>query len=268
MVDPIKHKAKEEAQNKSSASSTSTSAFGQVLPPAKLMERIHAKIADADGDESVLTRKEKKVLEQHRRATEAAEAEALAAKDPLRYFTLSELQSSSGDGHANLKDVVIESFTIHAGKKCLFQNSQLRLIEGSRYGLVGPNGYGKTTVLRFLAERRLPIPEHISCLHVEQEVQASHRSALATVLAADTERAALAAELERVECMLDPVTAQVSCSCGAWQYILFTVAVGRNTKNDEGCFSFCTTAMAHLRIRLTTVMCTYVCRCVDQSLCS
>ena len=78
-----------------------------------------------------------------------------------------------------------------------------------RYGLVGPNGYGKTTVLRFLAERRLPIPEHMSCLHVEQEVKASHLSALATVLAADTERAGLAPQLERVHCMLDPITAQV-----------------------------------------------------------
>ena len=95
-----------------------------------------------------------------------------------------------------------------------------------RYGLVGPNGYGKTTVLRFLAERRLPVPDHISCLHVEQEVPASHRSALSTVLAADTQRAALAADLERIQCMLDSVTAEVSdtsligCVCGRHDFHL------------------------------------------------
>lgn len=145
--------------------------FAVAKPPKKSIQRILAKLADSDGDQSILSRKEKKVYEQHLRAKAAAEAEELAAKDPLRYFTLSDLQSSSGAGHANVNDVVIESFTIHAGKNCLFFQSPLRLISGSRYGLVGPNGYGKTTVLRFLAERKLPIPEHISCLHVEQEVR-------------------------------------------------------------------------------------------------
>jgi len=202
----IRLQAKEAAK---SGKTTGTPAFAPALPPAKLMERIMKKLAESDGDESVLTRKEKKSLEQHRRATEAAEAEALAAQDPLRYFSLSDLESSSGDGHANLKDVVIECFTIHAGKKCLFHNSTLKLVSGRRYGLVGPNGHGKTTVLRFLATRKLPIPANMTCLHVEQEVSASHLSALATVLAADEQRAKLAAELERVHCQLDAVTAEV-----------------------------------------------------------
>ena len=128
-----------------------------------------AKLAEADGNESVLTRKEKKVLDQHRRALKAAEAEALAAKDPLRNFTLSGVVSSSATQHTG-KDIIIETFTVHAGKTCLFSESPLRLVEGNRYGLVGPNGHGKTTLLRFLAERRLPIPQHVSSLHVEQEV--------------------------------------------------------------------------------------------------
>ena len=41
---------------------------------------------------------------------------------------------------------------------------------GRRYGLIGRNGIGKTTLLRMLAQRALRIAAHISVLHVEQEV--------------------------------------------------------------------------------------------------
>ena len=39
-----------------------------------------------------------------------------------------------------------------------------------RYGFVGRNGLGKTTLLRMISEKQLLIPSHISVLHVEQEV--------------------------------------------------------------------------------------------------
>ena len=39
-----------------------------------------------------------------------------------------------------------------------------------RYGFVGRNGLGKTTLLRMISEKQLMIPSHISVLHVEQEV--------------------------------------------------------------------------------------------------
>jgi hypothetical protein len=42
----------------------------------------------------------------------------------------------------------------------------------ARYGLVGRNGTGKTTLLRHLAQRQLKgIPDNCQILHVEQEVR-------------------------------------------------------------------------------------------------
>lgn len=59
---------------------------------------------------------------------------------------------------------------------------------GRRYGLVGRNGLGKTTLLRMVSNRQLHIPSHISVLHVEQEVVGDDTPALESVLQCDTVR--------------------------------------------------------------------------------
>lgn len=75
--------------------------------------------------------------------------------------------------------------------RVLLQNANLLLSYGRRYGLVGRNGLGKTTLLRMIAERQLQIPSHISVLHVEQEVVGDDTPAVESVLECDTERTRL-----------------------------------------------------------------------------
>ena len=65
-----------------------------------------------------------------------------------------------------------------------------------RYGLVGPNGHGKTTLLRHIGTRSLQIPPNIDVLYCEQEVIATDDSALQTVLMADVKRTELLKEEE------------------------------------------------------------------------
>ena len=66
-------------------------------------------------------------------------------------------------------DVVVQGFSIAAPAKALLTNASLRLASGRRYGLLGPNGRGKSTLLRFLSTRRLPVPAGVDVLLVEQE---------------------------------------------------------------------------------------------------
>ena len=49
--------------------------------------------------------------------------------------------------------------------------ASLTLAHGRRYGLIGRNGVGKSTLLRHIAMREVPIPSHITILFVEQEVR-------------------------------------------------------------------------------------------------
>ena len=64
-----------------------------------------------------------------------------------------------------------------------------RLAFGRRYGLVGKNGVGKTTLLKHMAAFDIEgFPRHHRVLHVKQEVKASAESVLQVVLNSDVER--------------------------------------------------------------------------------
>uniref|UniRef100_A0A5K1U882 ATP-binding cassette sub-family F member 3 n=1 Tax=Macaca mulatta TaxID=9544 RepID=A0A5K1U882_MACMU len=70
----------------------------------------------------------------------------------------------------------------------LLAGADVNLAWGRRYGLVGRNGLGKTTLLKMLATRSLRVPAHISLLHVEQEVAGDDTPALQSVLESDSVR--------------------------------------------------------------------------------
>lgn len=66
-----------------------------------------------------------------------------------------------------------------------FVGADLLLAGGRRYGLVGRNGLGKTTLLKMISLKQLQIPSHISILHVEQEVVGDETIAIDSVLECD-----------------------------------------------------------------------------------
>lgn len=68
--------------------------------------------------------------------------------------------------------------TIRAKGKELLTNTNCTIAAGRRYGLAGPNGRGKTTLLKLMARRQIPVPENIDVLLVEQEVVGTQESAL------------------------------------------------------------------------------------------
>jgi len=92
------------------------------------------------------------------------------------------------------KDLNIENFDIHYGSKCILMNADLSLSFGRRYGLIGKNGIGKSTLLRAIAWRELKFPEHLTVFNVEQEIQGDDTPALQSVLECDKVRTELIKE--------------------------------------------------------------------------
>ena len=62
----------------------------------------------------------------------------------------------------------VHNLTIRAKGKVLLESTMLTVTAGRRYGLVGPNGMGKSTLLRMIARRQVPVPETLDVLLVEQ----------------------------------------------------------------------------------------------------
>ncbi|XP_038215567.1 ATP-binding cassette sub-family F member 3 [Zerene cesonia] len=121
------------------------------------------------------------------------DAKVPVAAPVLQTATASQVTSKKDNkleakGTNRTQDIRIENFDIAYGDRVLLQGADLVLAFGRRYGLVGRNGLGKTTLLRMISAKQLKIPSHISVLHVEQEVVGDDTIALQSVLECDTVR--------------------------------------------------------------------------------
>jgi ATP-binding cassette subfamily F protein 3 len=86
------------------------------------------------------------------------------------YMQVNPLQLGA-DAATKSKDIKVDGIDVSIGGKRILLDTNLTLAYGRRYGLVGQNGIGKSTLLRALSRREIAIPTHISILHVEQEVR-------------------------------------------------------------------------------------------------
>jgi len=103
------------------------------------------------------------------------------------FMAINPLQMGS-DSSSKSKDIKIDSIDISIAGKRILTDTNLTLAYSRRYGLVGQNGIGKSTLLRALSRREVAIPTHISILHVQQEITGDDTPALQAVLDADVWR--------------------------------------------------------------------------------
>ncbi|QDZ23211.1 ABC transporter [Chloropicon primus] len=145
--------------------------------------------------------KERAKLERRKRRQEELREKELEEHKKQVQMMLDE-QSGGGEGEAAMPTIVrnqggppivdlkLEQLSVDVGGKELIENCQLTLIKGRRYGLVGRNGTGKTSLLRHLCKENAVkgIPRNCQILHVAQEVKGEDTTVLESVLDCDTER--------------------------------------------------------------------------------
>jgi ATP-binding cassette, subfamily F, member 1 len=159
----------------------------------------------ADG-KKLSNKERKKLLKDREKEVREAEYEVAATKASKEgaQFACSQTAVSDQDQQwQNALDITIPNFSISAAGKILFKDAALGIAHGRRYGLVGPNGRGKSTLLKMIASGDLKIPPRVDFLYVEQEVEADDTPAVDAVLRADTKRWSLMAEERKLMAALD-----------------------------------------------------------------
>ncbi len=158
------------------------------------------KIIQSQVDQKKLEKAEAKLKlkadkrEQNDLTASSSTATDISLSQPTASQMISRKDVKADEGSSRVKDIKIENFDIAFGDKVLLKSADITLAYGRRYGLVGRNGIGKSTLLKLISSRSLFIPRHISILHVEQEVTGDDKTALEAVLEADVKRSQLLEE--------------------------------------------------------------------------
>ncbi|KAF3761437.1 P-loop containing nucleoside triphosphate hydrolase protein [Cryphonectria parasitica EP155] len=162
------------------------------------LEAANARKVESKVDRKKLEKAERKIAaKQQKKTFKTVEYEAsrlLDQPDSTQsyeefYMAVNPLQSVGSGGKS--KDIKIDNIDVSIGGQRILTDTTFTLAYGHRYGLVGNNGVGKSTLLRALSRREVPIPTHISILHVEQEITGDDTPAIQAVLDADVWRKVL-----------------------------------------------------------------------------
>ncbi|EPS74591.1 hypothetical protein M569_00164, partial [Genlisea aurea] len=178
-----------------------------LVAPVRMYDGMDEVVATKNKPEPVdgplLTERDKMKIERRKRKedrqrevqyqTHLKEMEAVKAGMPAVAVS-----HENSDG-PNVRDIRLENFSVSVGGRDLIVDGCVTLSYGRHYGLVGRNGTGKTTFLRYMALHAIQgIPKNCQILHVEQEVVGDDTSALQCVLNSDVERTNLLDEEARL----------------------------------------------------------------------
>ena len=108
---------------------------------------------------------------------------------------------------ARSRDVNVQNFTLQHLNNIMLDGTAIVLNHGNRYGLIGRNGCGKSTLMKALGARAVPIPAGIDTFHLKEEVEPSDTmTALDAVMSVDEERSRLEREVEDLNMAISALT--------------------------------------------------------------
>ena len=139
-------------------------------------------------------------------STNNAAAEKLAAEGTICTYSLSRKGVD-----ARSRDINISNFTMQHKGTVLLDATEIVLNHGNRYGLIGRNGCGKSTFLKALGTRSVPIPDMIDLYFLKEEVEArKDLTALEAVMSVDEERDKLEKQVENLNIALASLADKVT----------------------------------------------------------
>lgn len=156
------------------------------------------------------------------------------SKDKVASVVKALQDASTGYKHASneteevidAEDILCDTkFTLAYGSKVLLHNTTLRLLRGRRYGLLGGNDSGKSSLLRAIADARIEGFPSCRCVIVEADIQGemSHLSCVEYILADPAIQSCgstpeqISAILQKVNFTSQMTVSPVSTLSGGWR---------------------------------------------------
>ena len=107
---------------------------------------------------------------------------------------------------ARARDINVTNVTMQHMGAILLEETDVVLNHGNRYGLIGRNGCGKSTFMKTLGARALPIPNSIDIFFLKEEIEPSDTvTAFEAVMSVDDERLKLEARAEELNTLMAAV---------------------------------------------------------------
>merc|ERR1719464_56309 len=104
----------------------------------------------------------------------------------------------------NRSDILVQGVTVIVGGKTLLEQATLKLVKGRKYGLVGRNGIGKTSLINAISRGEIEkYPQNVHTLQVEQEIEGDDVTVLQHILGCDVERTELLEQMEELTAVGD-----------------------------------------------------------------
>lgn len=80
------------------------------------------------------------------------------------------------------RDIKIDKFSVQIEGRPLIADTTLEFNWGRRYGLIGLNGSGKSTMIKCLGKRLVPFPSHMDVYTVDQEQEPTDQTPVEAIL--------------------------------------------------------------------------------------
>ena len=169
------------------------------------VKRTYQEKANLKTDEDLAKEEEQKLAEAKMgrvlKADDGKAADLLAAQGVIATFA-----ATQGKLNRNVKDINVSNLSVSFHGAPILDGTTFVMNWGNRYGFVGRNGSGKSTVMRCIGARAIPIPAAIDIYHLTTEYPPTDETALDAVMKVDAERAECEREVDELNDLLTSET--------------------------------------------------------------
>ena len=139
-------------------------------------------------DQDALAKAERKLQQKKEKRDKKSKGKKTTEKKKVALTNQQAYEQYLAQKEDRVMDIMLENVTLNLYGLTVLKETDIKISHQRRYGLIGMNGIGKSTLLHALTVRELDVPFHMKVCYVEQELTESEETILDVVLKGDQVR--------------------------------------------------------------------------------